>query len=157
MRTRTTSRLAWTVMALLAALALGAAACGDDDGGGGEVGEGEAGDVDAYCALVDEAEALSAVVVETQDPAELERLTAEQLALAERIRSVAPPRIRASYDVVVDVVREYQTIASSYGWDLERMVRDGVFDDLASSPAVGEANAAIEEFDASTCGTAADG
>ncbi len=77
------------VLALLVVVSL-TAACGDDDGAADEA----AGDVDAYCALVSEAKALSGHVAETEDPAELEQLTGEQLGLAEQLRSVAPSEPR---------------------------------------------------------------
>ena len=140
------------VLALLVVLSL-TAACGGDDGAADEA----AGDVDAYCALVSEAKALSGHVAETEDPAELEQLTGEQLVLAEQLRSVAPSELQESYDVVVDVLREYQTVASVYGWELERMVTDGVFSDLASYPGLDEANAAIDAHDTATCGATAGG
>ena len=146
-----------TCAAVVSALVLGLAACGDDDDAGGDPGAdgapaaaadgGDAGDGDgdtaAYCAAT--------LALETAPPPDVDFATASPEEIADAVRAYATDVLRPLAEEVVatapdELTEEIEVLHAA----LDEMATSGD-EAVFETPAASEANRAVHAYDVETC------
>lgn len=139
-------------MALMLALVMVAAACGDDDGGSTFGSGGGDGDLEAFCDFAQEQADLDQAVnggeVNIFEPDAFREAFEELFELTERALDVAPEEIRDDFELVRDQLTDVRDLLEEADYDLTAVDQDA----LAESTEQEAASDRIEAFIEEECG-----
>jgi hypothetical protein len=136
---------------VIAALALGLAACGGDD-------DDSASGAD-YCELATQAEAAS----DALDQLDGSDAAANEAAFAKIVDSIAaaadaaPGEIRSDVETTLEGFRELVKVFEANDWDLTAATEDPKFTEVADTQKYQDAGNAVEAFNEQECGIPSDG